>query len=93
MCLGQQFTVKHYLAKQSAVIQNGVSVICRHFIQQEYPELIDKQFNKVRQLDMDDLLYKKKDKNKLKKKAKEMRSCLVVTHNPANPHSTSGLPV
>ena len=56
------------------------------FLQQEYPaELIDEQFEKVRQLDRETLIYKKKDKVKLKKKAKEMRSCLVVTHNPANP--------
>ena len=56
------------------------------FIQQEYPEqLIDEQFSKVRQLNRDDILYKKKDEAKKRTKAKAMRSCMVVTYNPANP--------
>ena len=56
------------------------------FLEQEYPEeLIDQQFDKVRQLDREELIHRKKDKTKMKKKAREMRSCLVLTHNPANP--------
>ena len=56
------------------------------FLQQEYPaQLIDEQFNKVRQLNRDVILYRKKDEVKRRIKAKTMRSCLVVTYNPANP--------
>ena len=56
------------------------------FIEQEYPEkFIDDQFDRVKKLSREEILYKKKDKNKMKKKANEMRSCMVVTHNPANP--------
>jgi hypothetical protein len=56
------------------------------FIEQEYPEkLIDEQFERVRKLSREQILYRKKDTHKAKSKAKEMRSCLVVTHNPANP--------
>ena len=56
------------------------------FLEQEYPEhLIDEQFDRVRQLNREEILYKKKDEEKKKKRAKSMRSCLVVTHNPANP--------
>ena len=56
------------------------------FLEQEYPEkLIDEQFDRVRKQSRNDILYKKKDQNKIKKKANEMRSCLVVTYNPANP--------
>ena len=56
------------------------------FIEQEYPEkLIDAQFDRVRKLSREDILYKQKDKKKIAAKAREMRSCLVVTHNPANP--------
>ena len=56
------------------------------FLQQEYPAaLVDEQFEKVRKLDRDTLIYKKKDKTKQKRKAREMRSCLVVTFNPNNP--------
>ena len=56
------------------------------FLAQEYPEnLIDEQFDKVRNLTRNDLLYKKKDKKKENQKAKEMRSCMVVTYNPGNP--------
>ena len=56
------------------------------FRQQEYPaELIDEQCEKIRKLDRENLIYKKKDKEKQKKKAKEMRSCVVITYNPDNP--------
>jgi hypothetical protein len=56
------------------------------FVQQEYPEqLVDEQFDKARQMNRDTILYKKKDEVKRRVKAKTMRSCLVVTYNPANP--------
>ena len=56
------------------------------FLQKEYPEkLIDEQFDKVRRLDRSQLIYRQKDKVKQKKKAREMRSCCVITYNPANP--------
>ena len=56
------------------------------FLEQEYPEqIIDDQFDKVRKLSREDILYKNKDPKKFERKSKEMRSCLVVTYNPANP--------
>ena len=56
------------------------------FVEQEYPEkLIDDQFDKVRKLSREELLYKKKDKKKIAAKAREMRTYLVVTQKPANP--------